>query len=179
MESVEILNERLLREFGKFDNGLPNYRIVFSDDEFEKRWVDCTPEGFLLPDKVVELRPKYRQYIHGKHILERILPVIEGIETDLVENFSYEPLWVFHDKDDNPLPPNWDVILLVIDSVNKQSAKSVGAKYKDPESIPEEAIEIRKKRLDKLHEELFGDETEIGDALAYKYGVTVPTNYGD
>jgi hypothetical protein len=37
--------------------------------------------------------------------------------------------------------------------------------------------EGREQRITKLHEELFGNETEVGDALRYKEGVTVPPNY--
>jgi hypothetical protein len=47
------------------------------------------------------------------------------------------------------------------------------AKYKDPEADPVTGALERQARLDAVQESLFGNETDVGDALAYKTGVTV------
>ena len=49
------------------------------------------------------------------------------------------------------------------------------AKYVDSEENT--TPEGRDCRITKLQEELFGNETETGDALRYKEGIVVPTNY--
>jgi hypothetical protein len=182
MESVKILNERLSRDYGYFDGTMPQWRIVWSEDQLEKRRITHTKEGFELLNVLVQEVPKYRQWIHNKYILERALPIPALVETDLVNKFSYEPVWTFEDKDGEPLPPRWDVITIVIESIYRAAAASIGAKYKNPdedEKDPDVAIEAKKKRLDLLQEELFGNETETGDALAHKQGIIVPTSYGD
>jgi len=40
-----------------------------------------------------------------------------------------------------------------------------------------ETDETKDDRVSKLQNELFGNETAVGDALAYKEGVSVPSNY--
>jgi hypothetical protein len=37
--------------------------------------------------------------------------------------------------------------------------------------------EGRDQRISEMQMELFGDETEVGDALRYKEGIVVPSNY--
>ena len=186
MESISILNDRLLNDFGREDNGLPRWRIVFSDDQYEKRQVTHTPEGFELINPLVQLKPKYRQWIQGKYILERLLWIPQGlVNTDLVDSYSYEPVWTFEDSKGNPLPPRWDVITIIINSILQYSANKTGIeytrlgenkrpRYNDGPKNQEEELEERKARISALQEELFGNETEVGDALAYKEGVTVP-----
>jgi hypothetical protein len=177
MEAIQTLNYRLKRDFGRFENGEPNWRVVWSEDQFEKRWTNFTDEGFELLSPVVKELPKYKQWIHNKYILERLIPVPDLVESDLIGKISYEPVWVFQDSDGNPLPPKWEAILLIIDSVNNASASSIGAKYKDPELTVEGSKEEREKRLDAIQADLFGNETEVGDALAQKQAIIVPRSY--
>jgi hypothetical protein len=49
------------------------------------------------------------------------------------------------------------------------------AKYTDTEENT--TPEGRDQRISKLQMELFGDETETGDALRYKEGIVVPSTY--
>lgn len=179
IEPVEKLNERLARDFGYFDGTMPQWRIVWSDDEFEKRLTDFTAEGFRLLTPIVVELPKYRQWVLHKFILERALPIPEFVETDLVTKFSYEPVWTFEDNQGNPLPPRWEAILLIIRSIYVAAAQSIGARYKDPELDKDEANELKLQRLIRLEEELFGNETEVGDALTHRQAIVVPTSYGD
>src|SRR5260221_14756711 len=116
-EQIENINKKLLEEFGKEFNGEPRFRVVFSDDQYEKRLTDFTDEGFQLLQPEVRLLPKYKQHIREKYILERLVPVPEGVETDLVEKVSYEPAWVFQDKNGNYLPPFFEGCKLIIESL--------------------------------------------------------------
>lgn len=166
MESVETLNERLFRIHGKHESGHANYRIVFSETEFERQWIEDLKTHADVP--------KYRQHIHNKYILERLIIIPEANRKQLLDKYySYEPLWVFEDNHGNPLPPKWEACEMIIDTVLRAAARAIGVVYKDPESIPEEAVEFKKKQIDALKEDLFGDESDLTDALHYKEGVAL------
>jgi hypothetical protein len=180
METIEVLNRRLEERYGKYLDGRPLFRIVFSDDQFEKRWVEYS-KGVQLLNKRIEEKPKYRQYIPHKYIIERLTVIPEFVETDLIENTTYECLWVFEDVQGNPLPPKWEVCEIVIDQVHKASVRAVGGKIdedtlmeslslKDPNLPPE----IKQARLNQLVQDMFGNETDVTDALAHKSGIVVP-----
>ncbi len=174
-ESIKSMNQHLIDLYGiDTSTGRAMFRIVWSEDQYEKRLTKFTREGLeLLYPEVREL-PKYKQWIHEKYVLERLVLVPDINVEDLpTERLSYEPLWVFADKDGNYLPPRMDASQLVVDALYSQLGKSSFAKYKDDESSPEE----KAKRILKLEEELFGNESNVGDALAHNQAVVVPTNY--
>jgi hypothetical protein len=170
IENIEDINEQLLIKYGREEEagGKAKFRVVFSDDQFEKRitrWNDFGAE--LLFPEVREL-PKYRQYIKGKFILERLVPVVG--ETDLVDRVSYEPLHVFVDKNDNYLPPRFDMCCYRIDCCLTMAAIMARDGTKDPDLNAENRI----KKLQEMEERLFGNETDAGDALAHGYGIVNP-----
>ena len=98
-EPIEEINKKLLEEFCTEFGNAPRFRVVFSEDQFEKRFTDRTDEGFELIHPEVRLLPKYKQWIREKYILERLIPIVG--ETDLITKVSYEPAWVFQDKQGN------------------------------------------------------------------------------
>ena len=170
-ESIESIDEKLLNEFGTEFGNAPRFRVVFSEDQFEKRWTNTTDEGFELLQPEVRLLPKYKQWIREKYILERLIPIIG--ETDLVTKVSYEPAWVFQDKNGNYLPPFYEGCKLVIESMfNAIGRKDTFVKYKDKNTTPEE----RMAHIKKVEDELFGNETSLADDLHYGSGVVVPGN---
>jgi len=169
METVELINKRLLDYHGKFEDGRALWRIVWSDDEFEKRLVLQTRDGFQLLNPTVQEVPKY-SYIKHKYILERLLAVPTINLTELTELTSYEPVWTFQDSNGNALPPVWDAIELIINSVYTASRKVIGAKYKQPEA-EQNTPEAMNARINKLQKELFGNETSVGDSLAHDSAV--------
>jgi hypothetical protein len=168
-ESIEYINKRLIQDFGREWNGMPRWRVVFSDDQLEKRWTEFTDEGFQLINPEVRELPKYRQRIQGKYILERLVPVVPP--TDLVDKISYEPAWVFEDRVGNYLPPYYDGCKFVIESVYSAiDKKGNHVKYKDPANDPE----YREKLIDDAEDKLFGNETELTDALHHKAAIINP-----
>jgi hypothetical protein len=180
MESLFNINRKLKDIYGTFDvTDYPLFRVSYSDDEFEKRVVTHTKDGFELIHPVVLEVPKYRQWIHSKYILETLVAIPEDQQFEMAgKKFSYEPIWTFEDKDGNALPPIWGAIEFIIASIREQMASAGhGPKYKDPYAglTNEEVKEVEKLRLDGLERELFGNETKIGDALeqdsAIGYGV--------
>lgn len=169
IETPESINMQLIREFGEAFNGEPNFRVVFANDQYEKRWTDSTDEGFQLLHKEVRLLPKYQDDdFRDKFILERLIPVVG--ETDLVEIISYEPCWVFRDKNGNYLPPRFDAAKMIIEALYKESGRRAFKKYHDPTVDPE----YRMQELEKMEQILFGNETSTGDSLAYKEAIVVP-----
>lgn len=184
-ESVDSINNQLIDQFGiDTVTGLPIWRIVFSEDQFEKRlgtYDDYTPTGIYLRT-VTEVRevPKYRQWIHEKYVLERLV-IVPGLNADELptQKLSYEPIFVFQTGSGKYLPPKFEAAKLVIDTVYAAQGKGNLAKYKDPDAglTTEDLIEKKAAEIDRLQSELFGNESYVGDALAHNEAVIVPINY--
>ncbi len=180
-ESVTRINKQLESFFGKADDGRANWRVVWSDDQFEKRFgrfEDRTPEGLLIRvAEEVRTVPKYRQWIQSRWVLERLTPVPEAQKAELIDvKLSYEPIYVCQTQFGDPLPPRIDAFKFMIENLLDNMNQSPKLKYKDPDSNPEEARANESARIDKLQKELFGNETDIGDALAHKEGVGFTTS---
>src|SRR5215212_5877995 len=115
-ESVETLNKRLKERYGRFSTtAIPLYRVVWSDDEYEKRWTWLTKEGFDLNHPEVREVPKYKQWAPHVYFLERTMarPPAGKDEGMPVDEIGYEPLWCFQDHHGNALPPKWEVCEIV------------------------------------------------------------------
>lgn len=173
-ETIDTINNQLVSLFGEdFTTKQPIFRIVWSEDQFEKRLMDVTDEGLQLLTPNVRIVPKYRQWIHERYVLERLVIVPNmNIEELAGVKLSYEPLWIFETQLGVYLPPKLEVAKIVIDTMYAALGKKSMKKYVDPEA--ENPIEQKRLRIDKLQEEMFGNETSTGDSLAYKSGVTVP-----
>lgn len=180
-EPIETLNERLIAQFG-IDSitSQPMWRIVWSEDQFEKRMMDVTDEGISLLTPEVRTVPKYRQWIQEKYVLENLVIVPEVNRKELADiKVSYEPIFVFEDKNSNYLPPHWDVCKLVIDTLltAKGGHGNQLAKYK---YNPEQEAAKQEARISKLEEHLYGDKSDVSDALHYREGVALPhKHFGD
>lgn len=170
VEEIDYINNKLFKEYGSelLAGSLPRFRVVFSDDQFEKRWMTHTKDGWELLHPEVREVPKYRQYIDAKYVLERLVPRLP--DSDVVDKVVYEPIWTFVDMGGNYLPPTFDMCSVIIDSLFQQMNHTGFAKYKDPSISPEE----RRKKLDEMYSTLFSNETPAGDALAHGYGVVNP-----
>lgn len=180
MESLEIINRRLGENYGKYLDGKPLFRVVWSEDEIEKRLSNHNAFGIELLVPIVIEVPKYRQYIQNKWILERLVEVPIINKEEVLNNLSYEPIWVFENGKGEALPYRWDVIAIVINQLYKASAESVGVKYRDPRAdvkTPEDFRQFQEEELKTLQDMLFGNETEVSDALTYKEGIVVPHSY--
>lgn len=175
-EPIETINRQLIDQFGLDTiTGRPMFRVVWSEDQFEKRLTNCTDEGLQLLYPEVRELPKYRQWIKEKYVLERLVLVPDvSLEELAGEKLSYEPLWVFEDRYGNYLPPRFDAAKIVVDTVYAATGKQSLAKYKDEENTPEGKL----KRIAGIEQELFGNESSVGDALAHESGtIIVPRNY--
>jgi hypothetical protein len=171
-EPLETINKNLRNLFGVDTiTGAPIWRVVWSEDQLEKRLMDTSDKGiFLLVPEVREV-PKYRQWIREKFVLERLTIVPEINKSELpTQKLSYEPIYVFETKQGKPLPPKTEVAKFVIDCLYAAMGKSSLQKYVDPDIDPES----HEARVQRLQNEMFGNETMVGDALAHKEAVIVP-----
>lgn len=184
-EKIDTINRQLMDLYGiDTVTGLPMWRVVWSEDQFEHRlgtYDDVTESGIYLRT-VTEVRyvPKYRQWIKDKYVLERLVVIPEISQGDLpATKLSYEPMYPFETNSGKYLPPRLDAAQFVIDSVLSAQGKSSLTKYKDPVSglSTEDYLEMKRQEIDKLQAELFGNETDAGDAMAHGEAIIVPRNY--
>jgi hypothetical protein len=179
LEPIETLNQRLADYFGiDTVTGMNMYRIVLADEQFEMRLTDCTDAGILLLKPEVRKLPKY-QWLKGLYLIETlcIVPVVNA-DTLPDQKLSYEPLFVFWDKNQQYLPPKWEVAELVISSVLAAKGKSSLARYTDGINSQEEAEEAKRKRIDEMVEYFAGDESGLmGNSLNSGSAAFVPHNY--
>lgn len=172
VEKIETLNQRLIDHFGLDTNtGRPIFRIVWANDQFEKRMVDTLDSGIhLLFPEVREVK-KY-PYMKDLYVLERLVVVPDVNRNELLKKLSYEPLWAYCNQNREYVPPIWSATKFVVDTVYAALGKKSLVKYKDDEmNITEEG---RQQRIANMHQELFGNETDVGDALAHKQAIVVP-----
>lgn len=175
MESITTINDRLREHFGISDNGDPIFRIVWADDQTEKRRVWMTDGGIeLVHSEVREVR-KY-PYLRNFYVLERLVVVPEMDRYELPTiTMSYEPIWTYRGMNDIPVRPIWPATKFIIDTLYAALGKSSMAKYVDSEKNT--TPEGREQRITELQGELFGDDTDVSDALHYKEGIVVPSSY--
>lgn len=176
-EPIGSINKQLKDLFGQDTvTGLPMYRVVFSEDQFEKRlgtYDDFTREGIYLRTVTeVRLAPKYQQWVHGKYLLERLTIIPDVNEDDLpTQRLSYECIHVFENFKGEALPPRVDVCKILIDSLHASLGKTSLTKYVDDfkKYTPEE----QNKRINEIMEYLW-DPSDVADAIVAKEGVVVP-----
>src|ERR1051326_4809788 len=97
--NINWINKELAEIYGVDDLKRPNFRVVWSEDQVEKRW--CEPilyyGDILIRREAREVREvKKYPFIHNRHVLERR---IHHNNPELIDNPSFEPIYVFQGKD--------------------------------------------------------------------------------
>jgi hypothetical protein len=167
LEPLTVINRRLKDYYGVIENGWTRWRVVWSSTQTEKQLVEYYKGIFLTRPEVMEV-PKYPTQMDF-YILERVVPT-EG-NPSLMEAWSYEPIWVFKDKNENPLPPKWEAIEYIIRRIHEQMMAAGHNAPVKPDEIDEDTVEAKEERVKRIYEALYGDETRIGDRLALGEGV--------
>lgn len=173
----ERFNALLADKFG-IDSitGLPMWRISWAQDHYNKMYGtfnDFTREGIFLRT-VTEVReiPKY-PHLKGLYILE-LLQIIPDVNMrDLpTGRLSYECMHPYmHAVTEKYLPPNWLFTEWVIDCYYAGIGKQSLHKYVDPEADGNNGLEESKRRCQEIMNYLYGNDTEVSDALTYGNGV--------
>lgn len=163
-------------------SGLAIFRVVWAEEQMEHRkgyYEDFTPSGiFIRGVEEVRYTKKY-DWLKDVYVLERLVIIPIANEKDLpATKVSYEPLHAFR-KNSDAQPPIIAAAQFLIDSVLAAQGHGNLIKYKDPLAglNTPELIEAKNKELQAIQDELFGNETDVGDALAHKAAITVPRNY--
>lgn len=174
---------RLLRDTYGIDteSSLPMWRVSWAADQYEMRVDDVTPGGVKLLFPELMNFPKY-SHIKDNWILENLVlvPIQQQNEIAGLKK-SYECIWRFHDRNKKPVNPEWWACQFVIDLVHaaKTGNPMQVRKYFDPElgANKEETIQKNKERIDKLVEELFGDESSLLGRTVTGEAIAMPQNY--
>ena len=177
LEKIETINQRLDDHFGHDDLNRPIWRVSWSSDQIEKQLLrEYHGVSFATP-QLIEVK-KY-PFNQDRYVLERLV-LVPDREIEMVVRFSYEPMWFFEDANGFPLPPKWEACKHIIDCVYLAMGKlGSGPRYKDPDSglDAKQLVEKEAVRIKEIQEDLFGNETDVTDALAVKEGISVPHNY--
>lgn len=162
------INQYLLNTYGRFETK-PRFRIVWSEDMTELRRPARGP--FDLFDAPMALQKKYG-YISNRWILEMAVPFVHP-DVGSNEQISYEPMYVFQDKHDQPL----EVEKWPLDFACTQILKALTGeiKKKSAQTLKDEAELEKAERIAQIEEEIAHEAPN----LAYGGGVVVPRNYGD
>lgn len=172
-EDVKIINRLLIDNFGMDSvSGQAMWRVSWSNDQYEKRATNFTPEGFELLSPAVYEMPKY-QWVKDRWILERLCLVPDIHVGELpTQRVSYECMYPFQNAyTGDALPPKYEACVFVINTVYAAMGKKSMRKYVDEEE--NHPVEVKEERIKKLTEELFGDESSLlgrtitGEAVAY------------
>lgn len=112
----EQVNRILLDHFGNDLLGKPKFQVVWSTDETEIRVgkFDEYYGGVYVRTIHGAKEWKKYSYLPDKWVLEQLVPTSNP---ELKEKLSYEPIYVFQDKDGNYLPLNLDVAIAVVTAI--------------------------------------------------------------
>lgn len=177
-KEIQEINRQLQEQFGiDTISSLPIWRVSWSNDQYEKRLTDRTDSGLqLLVPEVREL-PKY-QWIKSHWILERLVLIPEVNAQELpTQKQSYECMYPFENVyTGETIMPSFRACQFVVDTVYAAMGKKSLRKYVDEEA--KNPIEHREQRINKLEEELFGDESGLqGKTHLTGEAIVVPQNY--
>lgn len=173
---LDEINRQLRDVYGLFEDGNPNWRVVWSTDELEKRfgtWRDFDANNNLVREiEETRLVPKY-WHVPDRYILERLMPILtmEAKKELVGREYDYYCVWVFEDGANNPLLPKYSVARYVIEAVHENAAKKVGVKYRNPLHDKKISEEVRREQLKEMQNILFANKSRIGDSLMRKEAV--------
>lgn len=158
---IDRINKKLAETYRVLD-GRPIYRVVWSDDMLEKRIGTFTDwYGHIMirqEHKCLREVKKYWYYQAPCYVLEKLIFIannraLEEISLELVEskNGSYEPIYTFQDKDNNPLPVLEKVIDIILWQLHNPRKRL-------PSDLVEEARLAEKEETDYFVDQLSQDE---------------------
>lgn len=161
---VDAINKRIREQYGSELDGRPKFRVVWSESQYEfrrgifERWYG---EIFLGREECTKEVKKY-SYLKDRWILERLI-FASNPELPHSRNGSYEPIFVFQDKDGVYLEPVWKAVELILYALT-------GPRQTLP--APNEAEELEKEKQQFL-EQIQNASPYIAGALHDKSAVFV------
>src|SRR5262245_58179720 len=120
---IARINKHLTENYRVLD-GRPIYRIVWSENQYEMRkgnWREFYGHILIREYTAVKRAPKYWYYNRPSWVLEKLVFIngheaLKTIVEELVEaqNGTYEPLYRFADKFENPLPVYERIVAVIL-----------------------------------------------------------------
>lgn len=178
-EPIESINAQLKHLYGiDTVTGWVMWRVVWSNDQVEKvfgRFEDFV--GKIFVREVTEIRERKKYPMDpDRWILEQLVLVPEINQEEMLGlKISYEPIWTFENNKREYLPPALWACRYIIDQVLEVKGKGTADKWyaKDDRKDGANGLIARKKRVDKIYQDLFGNESDITDNLAAGQGVVI------
>ncbi len=170
---TETIESKLINDYLKLQakvplSDKPLFRLVYSDDQYEHRMIT---EG---PNKgQVQLLPKY-PWIQMAWVFEQWYPpeLVEHKDLPFTSEGSYEPLYVFQDKNGKTLPLNQKVIELLVFHIMRPASS---------EALIKSRLIEEQDEMDKLEDQYFDNNMDISSDimsnLHFGEGIIVPSNY--
>jgi hypothetical protein len=112
---VDSINKKLADRYGTTLGGLPHFRIVWSNDLYETRigsFNEFYGQIFLRTFVGAKKVRKYN-YIHERWILEMWKAEQTLPSNELPNPDGFECIYLFEDKNGNPLPAIWKAVELI------------------------------------------------------------------
>lgn len=157
MEFYKSINKELLKKYGKDINLRPMYRIVQNYNLTEKRFGSVFYGNVELPNKEAVEFPKYSYVPEGYWILEQLF---NTTNPELINNFSYEPVWVFKTKEGEYQAPNLKACIFVIE-----------ASRRGPVAL--ESEDEKKRKEIATFKEMLGGNAGISESLASQEAISM------
>lgn len=115
--TVELVNKKLKEYYGTDDSGRQIYRVVWSDDQIEKRFGtfrEMYGSIFVREYRGMDVVKKY-PYIKHRWVLEKLMFALtdEVIGLDL-DGRCYEPIYTFEDKFGQELAVEWWAVEMIV-----------------------------------------------------------------
>ncbi len=140
------INQYLKKDFGSSLDGRPNFRLVFSPLEIEKRYGvfrDFDANGGLIREVSETREVKKYWYLEPCYVLERLffLPIIND-EIPGSSQGIYEPFYAFPNVADEPVQPSYGAIKWFLNTLLGQPVQRKTQRQVDLEDDEEFMKEI-------------------------------------
>ena len=174
MSEINRIN-KTLKSYGLNPQGQAIFRVVWSDEQFENRrgMFEEFYKGIYLKTVVSTERKKKYSYIKSRWIFEKWIPPERIYTSELPDtvNGSYECIYVFQDKEGNPLPLDLEICQFIAYTLSKNRDT-----FKEKNLIEEE-LQRKEQKLDQKDEDILEDASPLmatqlhtGEAISMKRG---------
>lgn len=167
---IRLINKNLLKNHGKAFNGKVWYRLSWTDNEIEKRvgtFNDFYGEIFLRQFKGMREVRKYEgPQFRERWVLEKLVFIDNPEVWDLLNEGSYEPIWVFRTADGGYQRPIHRSIEFIIGMLNQDREYITKQGFEDVEDV----------RLDAEILDMY-EEFSNRPTLSDHPGIVVPRKY--
>lgn len=171
---VDWINRKLMDDYGRDVYGHSNYRVVYSDTQYEMRYgtfrVETEAGIYLRTETCWQKKRKYPVY-SDLWVFEKVQENY-GQNPEIEKGMTYEPLWVFRDKHGNKLQPEWWACQAIV-----QADRAIKKIMLSPSDL--EAQEELRMAREKMHFKtvIQNESPYIAGAIKAGEAIVVPRNY--